>query len=349
MPRTIDDDAKKCWFIPWADLGDLDNRDQPDCGKLRKVDTGMQDSDIFIEDGSPFTISLESVYVPEQKDANDANDLLIQSFFRYGNEPKVETIHFFERDVESNAFRENFEYEHIYARQAFSKQARVWLSIRLLEIDRGLNQGGSLTAALQKMQGGFGAIFPALLPFAPVAGLVSGMVKKFGDLQAATKRNQIILENTLDFLTKDLAGGDAPLRCGAYVLFNQPVEGVQYRLGSGFKLRHWVAADLNRPVPYTYVVIKVTPGIIESGQDTEKLLQNQQIATVISELGNDQADADSTTRHYNYLAEVVNEAANFKDLSYFRELKYKKEDGEELTEAEQDTFSKIRRRLGHLL
>lgn len=145
MPATIDDDAKRCWFIAWAELSDLDNRDKPDNGKLRKVDTDIRDSDLFVEEGSPFTVSLESFYVPEQQDANDKNDILVRSFFKYGNEPRLETIHFFEKDTEANAFRENFEHEHIYVRKAFSKEARVWLTIQLLEIDRGLNQGGSLT------------------------------------------------------------------------------------------------------------------------------------------------------------------------------------------------------------
>ena len=349
MPATIDDDAKRSWFIPWAELSDLDNRDKPDHGKLRKVDTDIRDTDLFVEDGSPFTVSLESFYVPQQQDAGDDNDLLVRSFFRYGNEPRLETIHFFEKDTETNTFRENFEYEHIYARDSFSKKARVWLTIQLLEIDRGMNQGGSLSGVLQKMHGGFGAIFPAMLPFAPVIGLASNMVSKFRQLKESAQRNEPILENTLDFYTKELAGGDAPLRCGAYVLFSQPVEGVQYRLGSGFKLRHWVAADVNRPVQYSYVVIKVTPGIVESGQDTQKLLTNQQIATVISELDTEETEQERRTEHYHFLEGMVTEASKFKDLSYFRELMDKKNLGLELSQAEVNKLLDIKRRLGHLV
>lgn len=349
MPATIDDDAKRCWFIAWAELSDLDNRDKPDNGKLRKVDTDIRDSDLFVEEGSPFTVSLESFYVPEQQDANDKNDILVRSFFKYGNEPRLETIHFFEKDTEANAFRENFEHEHIYVRKAFSKEARVWLTIQLLEIDRGLNQGGSLTQALKTMHGGFGAIFPAMLPFAPVIGLASNMVGKFIQLKDAAQRNEPILENTIDFYNQNLAGGDAPLRYGAYVLFNKPVEGVQYRLGSGFKLRHWVAADVNRPVQYPYVVIKVTPGVVESGQDAKQLLTNQQIATVVSELDNEETEQKRRTEHYQFLENMVTAAGNFKDLSYFKKLMDKKGLGIKLSEGEVNQLLDIKQRLGNLI
>jgi hypothetical protein len=349
MPATIDDDAKQCWFIPWAELSDLDNRDKPDNGRLRKVDTDIRDSDLFVKEGSPFTISLESFYVPQQQDTRDDNDILVQSFFRYGNEPRLETIHFFEKDTEANAFRENFEHEHIYARQAFSEAARVWLTIRLLEIDRGLNQGGSLTQVLQKMHGGFGAIFPAMLPFAPMIGLASSMISKFRQLKESAQRNEPILENTIDFYDRQLAGGDAPLRCGAYVLFDKPVEGVQYRLGSGFKLRHWVAADVNRPVQHPYVIIKITPGIVESGQDAKQLLTNQQIATVVSELDNEITERERRTEHYKFLENMVTAAGNFNDLSYFKKLMDKKSLGIDLSEGEINKLLEIKQRLGNLI
>lgn len=141
-------DLKTSWFIPWAELSDLDNVDKPDYGSLRKVDSEILESDKFIEDGSSFTVSLESFLVREAHDSDRTNDLLVRSFVRYGNEPKTETIHFFGTNVAAGSFQEDLEYEHIFAKSVYSKEARVWLALEILEIDRGLNKDGGLGGAL---------------------------------------------------------------------------------------------------------------------------------------------------------------------------------------------------------
>ncbi|MEO0397396.1 MAG: hypothetical protein AAF243_15625, partial [Cyanobacteria bacterium P01_A01_bin.137] len=109
-------DEKPSWFVPWAELSDLDNIEKPDYGILRKTDSEIDSSDLFVEPGDPFTISLESYFVREADDRDNKNDLLIRSFVRYGDEPKIETIHLFKADVAPSTFAENLENEHIFAR-----------------------------------------------------------------------------------------------------------------------------------------------------------------------------------------------------------------------------------------
>ena len=339
-------DEKQVWFVPWFELNDLDNIEKPEHGYLRKSDSELLETDQFIKSGDSFTISLESLF---QKGRDSDNDPLVRSFVRYGNEPKVETIHFFQEDLRTNSFVDDLEHEHIFAQESFSEEARVWLAIEILEIDRGLSRDGDLLEALGKMRGKFGAIFPALNPFAPIAGVAIGLIRKLNQLKERAARNEPIFYNQFDLLAKERAGGDVPLRYGAYILFNKEVQGIQYRLGSEFKLKRRAIRDKDVPILHDYVVIKISPGIIESGQHTDQLLKNQKIATVISELDGEEADEQRRTEHYQFLNEMVTAAANFKDLDYFKDLMDKKELGIELTQPELDKLLNIKKRLGYLL
>ena len=114
------------------------------------------------------------------------------------------------------------------------------------------------------MQSKFGAIFPALNPFAPIAGVAMGLIGKLNQLKESTARNEPIFYNQFDSLAKEKAGGDVPLRYGAYILFNKEVQGIQYRLGSEFKLKRRAIRDKDVPILHDYVVIKISPGIIEA-------------------------------------------------------------------------------------
>lgn len=347
-------DSKNSWFVPWAELSDLDNIEKPDYGSLRKVDSEILETDQFIEDGSAFTISLESFFVAKAHDSNNKNDLLVRSFIRYGNEPKVETIHFFATNIAAATFQSDLEYEHVFARQVFSKEARVWLALEILEIDQGLDQDGGLSHALSAMRGKFGAIFPALTPFASIAGVAIGMIGKLEALQKAAAKNEPIFNNQLDFYARAASAGDAPLRCGAYILFNEAVQGVQYRLGSGFQLKRKALKDKDIPILHDYAVVKIAPGIVESGQDTDNLLKNQQIATVVSELdgrkdSSDTNDAERRALHFSFLANLVDNANQFKDLEDYRRLQIKRKVKGALSTDEENRQIDIVNRLGNLI
>lgn len=342
-------DSKTSWFIPWAELSDLDNFAKPDYGRLRKVDSEILETDQFIEDGSSFTISLESFFVREAHDSDRKNDLLVRSFIRYGNEPKTETIHFFGTDIAAGAFQADLEYEHIFAKPVYSKEARIWLALEILEIDRGLNQDGNLAGALSAMRGKFGAIFPALNPFAPIAGIAVSMVSKLAGLQKAAAQNEPIFNNQLDLYAKGVSAGDAPLRCGAYVLFNEEIQGVQYQLGSGFKLKRRAIKDKDTPILHDYAVVKVSPGIVESGQDADSLLKNQQIATVVSQLEDSESDVEIRARHFSFLEDMVNSANQFRDLEDYRKLMIKKKVQGKLSPDEEKRQMDIIDRLGNLI
>lgn len=341
-------DSKNCWFVPWDELSNLDDVSNPDYGKLRKVDSEFSAEDRFLEPGNPFTVSLESFCVQEARDKSGTNDLLVRSFVRYGDEPKTETINFFGTGLEPGAFRDNLEYEHIFSRRDFSKSDRLWLLLEILEVDKGL-EPVSIGDGLSKMRGKFGAIFPALIPFATVAGVAMDALSGLQKLRKATSQNESVLSSQIDLYAKAVSGGDAPLRCGAYIFFNEELQGVQYQLGSGFKLKRAAIKDKNVPIRHDYAVVKIAPGFIDSGRDPEEILKNQTLAKVLSQ-EDEGADKDQRTAHFEFLAELVENANKIKDIDYYREVTTAaKSFDRQPTPAQQDRLVKIKTALGQYL
>ena len=311
-------DSKNCWFVPWKELSNLDNIKSPDSGRLRKVDSELSEADSFLEAGSPFTISLESFSVQDSHDDSGTNDLLVRTLVRYGDEPKAETINFFGTGVAAGSFMENLEYEHMFSRRDFSESDRVWIALEIVEVDKGLEQE-SIASGLSKMRSKFGAIFPALIPFATVAGVAMETMKGLQKLRLSASQNKQILSSQLDLYAKEVSGGDAPLRCGAYIFFNEEIQGVQYRLGSGFKLKRTALKDKNAPISHDYAVVKITPGFIDSGKDPDEILKSQELAKVLSQEGAE-ASEDQRSAHFDFLAQLIESANKIRDVDYYREV-----------------------------
>lgn len=341
-------DSKNCWFVPWAELSNLDNVAHPDHGKLRKVDSEISETDTFLETGSPFTISLEAFSVQAAHDSSSTNDLLVRTAVRYGDEPKTETINFFNTEVPAAAFIDNLEYEHIFSKRDFSQSARVWMSLEIIEVDKGLEKSG-IADGLQQMRSRFGAIFSALIPFATVAGVAIDTISGLSKLRQSASENKKILSSTIDLYAKEVSGGDVPLRCGAYIFFNEALQGVQYRLGSGFKLKRAAIKDKDVPILHDYAVVKITPGFIDSGKDPEELLKNQELAKVLSR-EDESASESQRAEHFDFLAQLIENANKIKDIDYYREVTTAAESfNRPPTTAQEDRLLEIKTNLGQYL
>ncbi|MEL6161912.1 MAG: hypothetical protein AAFR18_22110 [Cyanobacteria bacterium J06627_32] len=338
-------DAKDCWFVPWSELSDLDSVENPGHGKLRKVDAGLQEHDQFLKEGSPFTLSLESFCINEAHDRGSHNDLLVRSYVRYGDELKTETINFFGTNIPAQQIVSDLEFEHIFARRDFAEDSRIWLAIEITEVDRGIDEK-AVTSSLEKIRSRFGAVFSALIPFSTVAGVAINTLNDIQKLRTPKQQNRQVLFNQIDLYAQAMSGGDAPLRSGAYIFFNEPVQGVQYRLGSGFELKRAAASDKNIPVAHDYVIVKVTPGFVKSGTDPNEILKNQQLAMVLSQ---EEAEAteDERSAHYNFLSGLVESANKLKSLDYYREVTTGiKMFGHQPTDAQKKRLIDIRMALG---
>ncbi len=335
--RSRDISKDTCWFVP---LSELDN---PQGARLQRAFSPLSPTDRLVEEGGSFTITLETFLVRGNYDENrNGNDLLVESRVKYGNEPITEAINFFGIDIKEGSLQENLEFEHIFGKENHSIKNRVWLEVSATEIDKGLQDNASALAGLQQMKANFGAVFSALIPF---SGVVGNAVLGLAHLAELQQQNQVIFKSQVDFYSL-FPDGEAKLRCGAYVLFNQPVEAVKYQL-RGLHLEYFAIADKEQPTQDDYVVIKIVPAIVASGDDQE-LRKNQQLATILNHA---QSDEDNAMRmaQRDAMKSFVGDALKFQDLQSFIDLKEMKDLGVSLSQQQMERFLDLNKRLREVI
>mgnify|MGYP001793932058 FL=1 len=325
-------ESNKYWFVS---LNEIQNEQG---AKLRPARSKVLEKDRLIKEGEAFTISLESFYVKGNYDQDSSgNYLLVRSWMKYGNEPTAERVHFFQKDVPDEFIGENLPAEHILSKQDHSENNRLFISLDITEIDRGLKASSSINNTISTISGTFGAVFTSILPFAGVASDLVDLLDKLRN-----RKNISVFNSSLDLYAQD--NFEYPLRYGAYVFFKEEVQGIMYRL-LDLKLKP-VSEQLWRQKPlHDYVVIKVVPGIIHSG-DSSELLSNQQIASVLSQLDeNGRNDESKRTEHFKFLQDTIKSANDMQELDYFYDLKLQQKLGKELSESEMQRYLEIAKKL----
>ncbi len=335
--RSRDISKDTCWFVPLAEL------DNSEGTRLQRAFSPLSPTDKLVEAGGAFTISLETFLVNKKdEDEKGGNDLLVKSQVRYGSEPPTEAINFFGMDVPAGQVKDNLEFEHVFGKENHSPKNRVWIEVSIIEVDKGLNDETAVLAELSQMNKQFGAVFPTLIPFAgPVSSAVLGLAK----LAALQQQNQVVFNSQVDFYGL-FSEGEAKLRCGAYILFNQPTEGVKYRL-RGLHLEYFAVADRELPIKDDYVVIKVVPALVSSG-DGQELRRNQQVATVLNHAESRDSLSDRVGQ-IETLKSLVTDALSFQDLRSFIGLKEMKEFGKPLSDPQLETFVELGSRLREVI
>ena len=318
----------KYWFVSLEELQKAEG------AKLRLANSQLLETDQLVETGSPLTISLESFFIKSNHDeGKSGNDLLVRSWIKYGNEPRIETINFFEKDVPNGFVGENLSVEHIFSTRDHDKENRVLLELEINEIDKGLDADKNISDDLKEVANSFGAVFPVILPFVSTASRLLGNLEK---LFSKSSENKQVLHISSDLYTQ--GDGDVSLRCGAYVFFHEEVEGVMYKLRE-LKLEP-VSDQIKQPI-HDYVVVKVVPYFVKSG-NKDDLLANQQLAAVLSQLDEEEKnDDDKKKRHFEFLQDTVKKAIKIKDLDYYYALLRKRNRSEQLTESQLSRFNEI--------
>ena len=327
-------EKSKYWFVP---LNELRNEDG---AKLRTARSRVLASDRLVQEGEAFTISLESFYVKENYDNdNSGNDILVRSWVKYGNEPTTERIHFFQKDVPNEFIGENLPAEHIFSKQDHGENNRLLITLAITEIDRGLRANQSISQTISTVSSTFGAVFPAILPF---TGVASDLVNLLGKLSIKGEKNQNIFYSSLDLYAQE--SYESPLRYGAYIFFQEEIQAVMYQL-LDFKLQPTSDQLKDKNPLHDYIVIKIVPGIIHSG-DSKELLVNQQIASVLSQLDNNEENDEIKRReHFRFLQDTIKSANNMQELDYFYHLRLKQKLGKQLSESQLKRYLEIADRL----
>ena len=327
-------EKSKYWFVPLAEIQDEDG------AKLRPARSKVVESDRVVKEGEAFTISLESFYVRENHDRDSSgNDLLVRSWLKYGNEPTAERIHFFQKDVPDEFIGENLPAEHIFSKQDHSEDNRLLITLEITEIDRGLRAHESIGKTISTVSSTFGAVFPAILPF---TGVASNLVNLLDKLSSIRDKNTQVFRSSLDLYAQE--NFETPLRYGAYIFFNEEVQAVMYKL-LDLKLKPTSQQLRGKNPLHDYVVIKIVPGIIHSG-DSSELLVNQQLASVLSQLDESEKNDEASRReHFQFLQDTIKAANNMQELDYFYRLRLKQKLGEKLSESQLQRYLQIAEKL----
>lgn len=119
-----------------------------------------------------------------------------------------------------------------------------------------------------------------------------------------------------------------------HTFFHEEVEGVMYRLR---ELKLELFPNQNKQLIHDYVVVKILPNFIKSG-NKDDLLANQQLAAVLSQL--DEAE-NKKNRHFEFLQDTVRKAIKLKDIDYYYALLRKQNRGEQLTDSQRKRFNEI--------
>ena len=293
----------KQWFVPFKKL-----QDEFGVQLNRRADSKALEFDDLVKEGDAFTITLESFSIRKNyDDGKSGNDLLVRSWVRNGNEPTAERIHFFRKDVPEKSVHENLESEHILAIQDYNSNNRLWLSIGITEVDKGLTNDDSLSDTIRGVAQSFGAVFPTILPFSGIASNLIQLLKKVGE---DSKKNIEVFRSQIDLYHKSAAEGT--LRYGAYVFFNEDVQGAQYKLRD-YKLE-LAANEHGREILHDYAVVKIVPGVVNSG-NSDELLDNQQLATARSKI--------DSPEHLDSLRRIIKYARERQELERYYNLKAK--------------------------
>lgn len=198
----------KYWFVS------IEEFQKTEGAKLRVANSELLKTNQLVETGSPLTISLESSFVKSNHDeGKSGNDLLVRSWIKYGNEPRIETVNFFEKDIPNGFVGENLSVEHIFSTRDYEEENRVLLEVEITEIDKGLDADKNISDDLKEVANSFGAVFTVIFAFVSTASRLLGNLEK---LFSRSSENKQIFHSSLDIYGKE-GGGEAPLRCGAYI------------------------------------------------------------------------------------------------------------------------------------
>ncbi len=254
--------TSKTWFVS------LEHLLQDNGAPLRPANAKILSTDQCIVPYSPFTVSLESFCIVRQLDRKTSgNDLLVRSWTTYGHDPPVEIAHFFQKNVKLGEPKDNLAVEHMFTSKSYGNQS-IDLDVQILEVDG----HSSIAQDLKAVAHVLGAVFPPILPFTSLASTLHSNLKHLFENphDVAFSGSCKLYDEAVSRRSTHLI----PLRCGAYVLFNQEVEGDRYKLRE-LKLE---PVDTNAvSVSDDYVVIKIIPKIVNS-LNSEDLLANQALA-----------------------------------------------------------------------
>lgn len=279
----------------------------------------------------PFTVSLKTVMVADDLDGwpRGNNDLLLTTCSSLGEAPKVQRVHFYAEEIKPKTVLKNFFAETVFVCADYSATDRLWLEVRVLEIDTDTGERKALANAFSKLAAIVGCVFPVAMPYAALASGVGTAVEK---LLSALEKNVSAIECPIALYPPDRPDAGMPLQSGTFVVFSQEVDGSDYRFEPGLTVSRVDGKEVD--VAYAMFTVEAVKSV------SPKWVISQKVATLLTQMqqGNDNSAAGTI----DFLSDTLQQYSNFKDLQRYADLWSK--DPAQRTEEEKQLMEQIARR-----
>lgn len=260
----------------------------------------------------PFTVSLKTVMVADDLDGwpRGDNDLLLTTSSSLGEAPKVQRVHFYAEEIKAKTVLKNFFAETIFICDDYSATDRLWLELKILEIDTDTGERKALTNAFSKIAAVAGSVFPVAMPY---AALASGVAAAIDKLVSALEKNVSAIECPIALYPPDRPDAGMPLQTGTFVVFSQEVDGTEYRFEPGLTVSR---------VDGNYVDVAYALFTVEAVKSVSpKWVISQKVATLLTQI--EQGNENSAAGTIDFLTDTLQQYSNFKDLQRYADLKTK--------------------------
>ncbi|MEM7769986.1 MAG: hypothetical protein AAF327_05690 [Cyanobacteria bacterium P01_A01_bin.37] len=331
----------KFWFVPRKKLMVPKADDSYSGIILKRASSNVEyHTEQLVNNNDPFTILLKSFNVVQDKDKGD-NDILVRSWTKYGSNPQIEVAHFFKKNTPIPYFcHDELIAEHIFSSEKYIDRNRVWIRLQILEID-----GKKVERLAQIVENDLyhtvqtlGAVFPGTLPFIGTISEKANVLDLFKKLKhIISNQNDTIFDQALDFFSVNT--GETPFRYGAYVFFQEEIEGEHYKLRA-FQVEPKMA-EVFDSLP-DYIVLEVIPGIVNSFNQQETITVNQDLAMGLLPFDEKFADPGEKDERFRHLQTLMKKAKVTNDIEEYYGLLKKELSGTLLSDNQKERYQSLR-------
>lgn len=265
-----------------------------------------------IPNAKPMTVALTSVVVAEDYEGwfRRDNDILVCTKSSMGEQPEVERVHFYEEEVKAGTPIKNLLADTVFLTDDYNGEDRLWIELGVTEVDTDTGEREAVVKGFQSLVTTFGAVFPAMLPYAFAASTVTGLLHKL--ISALENDTPVIRMPVAFYPGEENRPGRAPLQVGTYVAFKSNVDGSEYQLNQSGEVTRG-----GKPSAVSYAVFDIAA----DKRPSPKYVQSQKVATLLTQMK--AGNKNSAVGTIDFLRDTLGAYTNYKKLSRYLELKTK--------------------------
>lgn len=297
-----------------------------------KMETAENDPSLQVSrfySGNSITVTLRGAMILESEDPKyrkgfhgelhpfkngKTNDLLITSSYQFGTDPKVEKVHFMEKDAKLGYF-DNFRNRRILALRDFKDlDEALMLDIRIYDIDK---MDTDFLEAAKSLANSAIASIPVLYQYSIPLNMAAGIVESGSKIIDELDPHDPIINEHIDFEASEAGTGHPLLQQGYYVILRDAMtaKDVSYLKLVGDELKLF-SSDMSEFKSCSYAIIEVSKKFKLS--PAEEI--DEKAAKLASELS---GKGQSGKAALEFLRDTMKTYGNFRKLERIKELNEK--------------------------